>query len=150
MKINITQPAGRSVDIIEELYTVWEDSVRTTHHFLTEGDIKNLRPVVIEGLKEIPVLAVATSNGREIGFIGIANKKIEMLFVAPKHIGRGVGHSLLKWAIETQDVCYIDVNEQNSKTAAIYRHWGFEVYHRSEFDEQGNPFPILQMKLSLS
>lgn len=39
MKINITQLAGRSVDIIEELYTVWEDSVRNTHHFLTDEDI---------------------------------------------------------------------------------------------------------------
>ena len=106
--------------------------------------------MVLEGVKEIPVLAVAMSNGRAIGFTGIVNRKVEMLFVATKHIGFGVSRSLVTWAIETQDVCYIDVNEQNSKATAIYRQWGFEVYHRSEFDEQGNPFPILQMKLSLS
>lgn len=147
MDITIIQLEQRSADIVAELCAVWEGSVRTTHHFLTEADITSLRPVVEEGLKEISVLAVAMSNGRAIGFIGIANRKVEMLFVAAEHIGCGVGHSLLNWAIENHDVCHINVNEQNSKAVAIYRHWGFEVYHRSEFDEQGNPFPILQMKL---
>lgn len=29
----------------------------------------------------------------------------------------------------------------------FYEHLGFKVYKRSELDEQGNPYPILYMKL---
>lgn len=39
------------------------------------------------------------------------------------------------------------VNEQNPNAKEFYEHLGFEVYRRSEIDEQGNPYPILYMKL---
>ncbi|MNC71507.1 putative N-acetyltransferase YjaB [compost metagenome] len=41
----------------------------------------------------------------------------------------------------------LDVNEQNPQALGFYEHMGFEVYERSEFDEQGNHFPILHMRL---
>ena len=43
----------------------------------------------------------------------------------------------------------IDVNEQNIHAAAVYRHWGFEAYERTDTDDQGNPFPILKMQLKI-
>lgn len=33
------------------------------------------------------------------------------------------------------------------KQKGFYEHMGFKVYERSEIDEQGNPYPILFMKL---
>lgn len=41
----------------------------------------------------------------------------------------------------------MDVNEQNPQAVGFYKHMGFDTFKRSEFDEQGNPFPILHMKL---
>ena len=43
----------------------------------------------------------------------------------------------------------IDVNEQNIHAAAVYRHWVFEAYERTDTDDQGNPFPILKMQLKI-
>lgn len=40
------------------------------------------------------------------------------------------------------------VNEQNPKALAIYQHWGFVAYERTEIDDQGNHFPIIKMKLN--
>lgn len=39
------------------------------------------------------------------------------------------------------------VNEQNPLAKGFYQHMGFEVYKRTKCDEQGNPYPLLYMKL---
>jgi putative acetyltransferase len=41
----------------------------------------------------------------------------------------------------------VDVNEQNPQGVGFYRHMGFEQVGRSELDGQGNPFPLLHMRL---
>lgn len=138
---------------MKELTALWNRSVRTTHHFLTEQDILNLQPVVEQAIVNIPRLIVATCEGMDccgtpVGFIGVARDKIEMLFVTPEFIGKGGGgHRLLDWATRECDARRIDVNKQNENAAAVYRHWGFKAYERTETDEQGNHFPILKMRL---
>ena len=119
-----------------------------SHGFLTESDIDRLRPVVRQAVREIPVLAVAAEGEDIIGFAGVAEQNIEMLFVVPEYIGKGVGGRLLRWAIGEQGAQYIDVNEQNPLAVAVYKHIGFQVYERSETDDQGQAFPILRMKLT--
>ncbi|OAT53609.1 histone acetyltransferase [Providencia heimbachae ATCC 35613] len=42
----------------------------------------------------------------------------------------------------------IDVNEQNPQAVGFYQHMGFSQYRRSELDGQGNPFPVLHMRLN--
>ncbi len=70
-----------------------------------------------------------------------------MLFVSNDSRGNGIGKRLVEYVIEVLDVNYVDVNEQNPQAAGFYKHMGFEVFKRSELDEQGNQFPILHMKL---
>ena len=70
-----------------------------------------------------------------------------MLFVSDECRGKGIGKSLVEYAVKTLNVNYVDVNEQNPQALGFYEHVGFEVFKKSEFDEQGNPFPILHMKL---
>lgn len=38
-------------------------------------------------------------------------------------------------------------NEQNRQAKGFYEHMGFQVFKRTETDEQGMPYPILYMKL---
>ncbi|MNL49918.1 putative N-acetyltransferase YjaB [compost metagenome] len=71
-----------------------------------------------------------------------------MLFVNPAARGRGIGKQLVTYAVQTLNVLYVDVNEQNPQAIGFYEHLGFRVFDRSERDEQGQPFPILHMKLS--
>ena len=44
----------------------------------------------------------------------------------------------------------LDVNEQNPQALAFYQRMGFQVVGRSAVDGQGNPFPLLHMKLSVA
>ena len=57
-----------------------------------------------------------------------------------------MGKELLKYGIETYSVADLAVNEQNPLAKGFYEHMGFEVYRRTELDEQGNPYPLLYMR----
>lgn len=133
---------------MEEILDTWESSVRATHDFLSEEDIISIKPQVIEGAKYVSkLLCVRDNNGIIKAFMGIHDFKIEMLFVSNASRGHGVGKRLVEYAIEVLNVNYVDVNEQNPQALGFYEHMGFKIFKKSEFDEQGNPFPILHMKL---
>lgn len=146
MKAIVINP-DRTNTFIDALAAVWEASVRATHHFLTQDDIQTLRPFVRTGLSGVETLVVTHDNHTPIAFMGIEAEKIEMLFVSPDCFGKGIGRELAEFGIARYGVRYVDVNEQNPQAAGFYRHIGFEVFERSERDEQGNLFPILKMKL---
>ena len=146
-KVCLVTPVDRTVSLVEELVKLWEASVRATHHFLTEKDILHLTPFVEEAVRGIETLLVMYLGNRPVGFLGLLDLKIEMLFVAPDYFGNGLGRQLVEMAIEKYHVHYVDVNEQNPRAEGFYRHIGFRTFARTEMDEQGNPFPILKMKL---
>ena len=68
-------------------------------------------------------------------------------FVSPDCFGRGIGSELLTFAVRQRGVTLVDVNEQNPAALKFYRKHGFAVDGRSPLDDQGNPFPILHLKL---
>ncbi len=76
----LKERASLSSSLIE----IWEASVRATHLFLSDAEIKHIKEYVLEALNAV-------------GF---------------------------------------------------YRHFGFETYKRTDCDEEGNPYPLLYMKLS--
>lgn len=145
--MELTLYKERPPELIEALVKVWRRSVEATHTFLSEGDIDGLAPLVKEALEQIPVLVVARKAGMPAGFMGIADGKIEMLFLSPDYAGQGTGRRLVEEAVRTYGVRYVDVNEQNPNARGFYEHMGFEVFERLPLDEQGNPFPILKMQL---
>ena len=79
-------------------------------------------------------------------FMGIDDKKLEMLFVKNSERNKGIGKILLNYGIEKYGVNKVTVNEQNINALGFYEHMGFKVYKKSKIDEQGNPYPILYMK----
>ena len=135
-------------DDIRNILKVWESSVRATHDFLSEEDILLLIPNVVEGANYVnDLLCVKNDKGIIKAFMGVHNNKIEMLFVSDDCRGRGIGKKLIECGIKILNVNYVDVNEQNIQAVGFYEHMGFQVFKRSDLDEQGNAFPILNMKL---
>ncbi len=131
----------------ETLLDIWEESVRATHDFLTEEDIETFKPLILEHAFPGADLRCAVQDGEILGFLGVYDRKVEMLFLSPKYFGRGVGKFLMEHAIKYMAAIKVDVNEQNPKAFEFYKHMGFQVVKRSPLDEQGNPFPILHMEL---
>lgn len=144
----IIEAEDRSVPLIEQLLKVWESSVRASHLFLSEDEIENIKKYVPQALKEIPCLIIVKNDNQiPVGFMGIAGRHLEMLFISHGERGRGLGKELLKYGIKKYSVNDLAVNEQNPLAKGFYEHMGFEVYKRTECDEQGNPYPLLYMRL---
>ncbi|NNE65566.1 MAG: GNAT family N-acetyltransferase [Pyrinomonadaceae bacterium] len=132
-----------------ELIEVWEASVRATHDFLSEEDINFLKPLILdEYFDSVELRCVSDEDGEILGFVGVADDNIEMLFVSPDSHGNGIGKFLTDFAVQDLGATKVDVNEQNPKAVWFYEHFGFEVVSRSELDGQGRPFPLLHMKLA--
>ncbi|CDU07009.1 Uncharacterized N-acetyltransferase YjaB [Vibrio coralliirubri] len=131
-----------------EMLNVWENSVRATHDFITEEDIEFFKPIIMEhAFPAVSLKCVKNENGSIVGFVGVHEAKIEMLFVLNEVRGQGVGSVLLQHAIEQLAATKVDVNEQNPQAVGFYQHMGFKVESRSPLDDMGKPFPILHMTL---
>lgn len=148
--MNIREISIRTDDEIDRLSDLWERSVRATHDFLSGNDIRSIAEYVPDALRGVSKLIVAEDDMRvPIGFIGINDHKIEMLFVLPERTGQGIGRILVRYAVDKYCVSEVCVNEQNPKAIGFYERMGFKVYDRAEIDEQGDPFPLLYMRLDL-
>lgn len=118
-----------------------------THLFLSVDEINNIKQYVPQAIKDVSILVIAENKNEDpVGFMGVDDKKLEMLFVLDKYRGQGIGKQLLQYGIENYSINELTVNEQNPRAKGFYEHMGFEVYKRTELDEQGNPYPLLYMK----
>jgi len=125
---------------------LWELSVRTTHHFLPDDyrqEIKTLLPGV---LPHVTIYTWRDTANVIKGFAGVADNKMEMLFIHPESRGQGIGRLLTEYCIHTLNADLVDVNEQNEQAVLFYKKMGYEQIGRLEFDGLGRPFPLLQLK----
>ena len=138
----------RPENIIHELGEIWKQSVAVTHRFLTEEDKKKLYPLVLDALKNVPFLFTAKNEqGTLLGFMGIEEHKIEMLFISPHAQKKGLGRQFVEHAKNAYQIRFVDVNEQNPDALAFYQKMGFHQFDRSDYDDLGNHFPLLHLKL---
>ena len=145
--MRIIEVKERNVVLLQNLLDVWESSVKATHLFLSEEERNKIKQYVPQALTGVPVLLVAEKeDGTPAGFMGIAEQMLEMLFISNESRGNGIGKMLLQYGIDNYSVNELAVNEQNPLAKGFYEHMGFEVYRRTELDEQGNPYPLLYMK----
>ena len=139
---------SRDDALVGRLVELWEASVRATHDFLSEEDIRGIRTYVPDALRSIADLRIVRdAEGVPVAFMGCDGRRLEMLFVDSACRGAGVGTVLVREAFAA-GVTEVVVNEQNPSARGFYEHVGFAVCGRSERDEQGGPFPILYMKLN--
>ena len=147
-KIRLAAVKERTPRLIEALTAVWEHSVRATHHFLSEPEILRIRAYVPQAVGGVAQLVAAENQaGEPVGFMGVENGRLEMLFLAPEARGCGLGGRLLRCGIEQYGVREVTVNEQNPQAVDFYAHFGFRTYRRTERDEEGGPYPLLYMRL---
>ena len=131
----------------QQILDVWEKSVVATHHFLKPADFEEIKKLVHTidfGAFEVYCLK---QDDEVAGFIGVAERKIEMLFFSPEYIGKGLGRKLIDFALSTLKADKVDVNEQNINGVKFYEKLGFRTYERTDRDDQGKEYPLLRMKL---
>ena len=143
--IKLYEVQDRKQSLLDALLDIWERSVRATHLFLSDAEVKSIKDYVPQALKSVEQLIVAETE-QPIAFMGVQNGRLEMLFLAPEERGKGIGKRLLQYGIENYGIIELTVNEQNPQVVGFYEHMGFETYKRTELDEEGDPYPLLYMK----
>ena len=145
--MKLYEVSQREPQLICQLTTIWEDSVRASHLFLSEAEIQEIKAYVPQALTGVSRLLVAERAPRQpVAFMGIEGPRLEMLFLSPAERGAGLGRQLLEYSIRHYHLQELTVNEQNPQAVGFYQHMGFETYRRTDCDEQGGPYPLLYMK----
>lgn len=130
------------------LTTVWEDSVRATHLFLSDAEIRRIKEYVPRALRSVAhLIAAEREPGCPVAFLGVEGDRLEMLFLSPAERGAGLGRQLLEYGIRVYGIRELTVNAQNPQAVGFYQHMGFRTYKQTDLDEEGNPYPLLYMKL---
>ena len=101
---------------------------------------------VPEAISSVEHLVVVSWGGSFVAFMGVTGRRLEMLFIHPDFMKKGLGRKLVEIAIACFSASELTVNEQNPEAIGFYRHMGFTTYKRTELDEEGNPYPLLYMK----
>ena len=87
----------RNIDLKEFLKVVmlWGSSVKATYKFLKEEYILYFKPLILnQYLRAITLKKARDPYNKIIGFLGISDDTIEMLFITPKYFGQGIGATL--------------------------------------------------------
>ena len=146
--VQIIEIQDRSDELVDQLLDVWERSVRATHDFLIDAEVERIKGYVPDALRGVGRLFVARDvDGKPLAFMGVQDGFLEMLFVAPEARGQGIGSMLLRHGVAELGVRELSVNEQNPSACGFYEHMGFVTYKRTDTDEQGDPYPLLYMRL---
>lgn len=144
-RVSVTLRPATSGDHVQ-LVELWRRAVEATHDFLTPDDIDfyagHIRDVYLPALD----VTVAELEDDVVGFVGMQEHRLEMLFVEPDAHGRGVGTALVEHVAAQRPVLELDVNEQNPAARGFYTSLGFEVVGRSPLDGEGRPCPLLHLR----
>jgi putative acetyltransferase len=131
------------------LLALWERSVRATHTFLAEADIAFYYPLTAEILTDdaLDLWVLAGEDDVPVGFLGLAGRSIEALFLEPARRREGSGRRLVEHAQQvTGGALTVDVNEQNDDACRFYDALGFTFVARTSHDSAGRPYPIVHLR----
>ena len=146
--MRIAELESRTPECLDRLLEVWERSVRATRAFLCAGEVEAIKTYVPQALREVPhLVAGEDERGVLTGFLGADGQRLETLFLLPEARGKGFGRALLQYGMDRYGLRELTVNEQTPRARGFYERMGFQVYRRTETDEQGGPYPLLYMRL---
>ncbi|MDN7365346.1 acetyltransferase [Escherichia coli] len=111
----------------EELVAIWCRSVDATHDFLSAEYRAELEELVRSFLPEAPLWVAVNERDQPVGFMLLSGQHMDALFIDPDVCGCGVGRMLVEQAV------------------GFYKKVGFKVTGRSEVDDLGKPYPLLNL-----
>ncbi|MDR2221754.1 MAG: GNAT family N-acetyltransferase [Flavobacteriaceae bacterium] len=86
-------------------------------------------------------------ESKVVGFIGVVETVLELLFIDATYHSHGYGQSLLHFAVDKLKIKTVEVNEQNHKAVKFYLQAGFSIVNRRPIDNDDKEHPILELSL---
>ena len=80
--MKIYEVQNRHTQLLETLLKIWEDSVRVTHLFLSDSEVKRIKKYVPQALSNAEHLIVAENeDNKPVAFMETEKSRLEMLFL---------------------------------------------------------------------
>ena len=92
-------------------------------------------------MPNVDIYSLRNDSGEGVAFIGLSQNYIEMLFVRPDEMGKGLGSLMVEFAVKERRIRKVDVNEQNHRALGFYCKHGFSIVGRDGSDAYGKPYP---------
>lgn len=129
----------------DKLVKIWCRSVDATHDFLSKAYRAELEELVKSFLPEAPLWVAVDEKDVPVAFMLLTGEYMDALFVDPDVRGCGIGKLLIEHALTLAPELTTNVNEQNAQAVGFYKKMGFTVTGRSEVDDLGKPYPLLNL-----
>lgn len=129
----------------EELLDVWEAANRKGHPFFDEAELVARRRRLIDVHLPASESWVAWDGDRIVGGIGLVGAFVGGLFVDPAHHRRGIGRCLLDHATALKGALTLGVYVANPAACRFYDRCGFVPVIQRRVDEDGRPWPVVEM-----
>ncbi|EHG7582908.1 MULTISPECIES: acetyltransferase [Citrobacter] len=129
----------------DKLVKIWCRSVDATHDFLSKAYRAELEELVKSFLPEAPLWVAVDEKDVPVAFMLLTGEHMDALFVDPDVRGCGIGKLLIEQALTLAPELTTNVNEQNAQAVGFYKKMGFTVTGRSEVDDLGKPYPLLNL-----
>ncbi|WP_058910526.1 N-acetyltransferase [Entomohabitans teleogrylli] len=127
-----------------ELLALWLASTIEAHPFIPEAWWRESLPVVRDTYLPNASTWVMEQQGALVGFISILDGQfIGALFVAPQHIGSGIGHALLEHAMQRYSRLSLEVYQKNIRAVNFYHAHGFRIEDSAWHQETRHPTWIM-------
>lgn len=90
--MRIKEIKEKNSSLISQLLEVWEYFVKATHLFLSNDENKNIKEYVPQAIWGVSHLVIIENeNNQPIAFMGIEDRKLEMLFIRNSERGKRLG-----------------------------------------------------------
>jgi putative acetyltransferase len=133
---------------VARLIDIWRGAVATTHDFLRAADRAEIDSAACAYLATAALWVLVDETGRPMAFSAVTGSNMDALFVAAEAHGRGMGRSLVQHALSLSPTLSTQVNEQNAQAMGFYLKLGFKPVRRDACDDDGRPYPIIQLAWS--
>lgn len=81
--MNICEVHDRTPELLRQLLVIWEASVRATHLFLSDAEVRKIKEYVPQVLTDVSHLVIAErATGCPVAFMGVEGQRLEMLFLS--------------------------------------------------------------------
>jgi putative acetyltransferase len=124
----IINAVSNIVPVITEEYPViediWQKATEANDPTVKRDDIPIILANLRNNLPHLRLISIRDAENSILGFAGIDEKKLELLYVHPDHTGNGYGKKLLVNAVWI-GASHLEVIEGNEKAISLYNKFGF-------------------------
>lgn len=129
---------AREADL-DALTDLWEASACASHTFMESDDFRQMRPYMRDALLPSMDVWIAEQADVPVGFVGVRDRHVELLYIEQDHQHRGIGSLLLEHVHATS----VEVYQDNVVGVSFYQRCGFAQTALHTSDAIGRPYPMV-------